>query len=179
MRHRRLTWTIVTVIALTVAACGNGAEPADPTTGAAGEGSASGNRATVTVGDTVFDLPSGDGLWACTSTGDLIAGSYALDPSGSPMEPGNPGVGIQVNFVVRSPDAPELQAPTITVQDVSAGTQWQTGEVPDVPEAQLLEWTLVDGVATGSAVFFDLAAFLAGNPPELVEGSFEILCAAP
>lgn len=41
---------------------------------------------------------------------------------------------------------------TITVDDVAGGFQWQT------------------------AVFFDLRAYLGGDAPVLVEGTFQIVC---
>lgn len=139
-------------------------------------GSTSGHRASVTIGDLTYDLHSGGIFWGCMHSNTLIAGNYAVDPSGTPVAPGNPDIGVQINYVILSQDSGDPQSPFITVQDTAAGTQWQTGEFADVPEATFVDWTLEDGVGTGTAVFFDLASYLNGNPAELVEGSFEIVC---
>lgn len=138
--------------------------------------SSTGHRATVTIGDLTWNLHSGGIFWLCAHSDTLIAGNYAVDPDGAPIQPGNPDIGVQINYVLLSPDSTDPQSPMITVQDVEAGTQWQTGEISDVPEAAIVDVSLVGGVATGTAVFFDLASYLAGNSPELVDGTFEIAC---
>lgn len=193
MDRRRLA---LVALAIGLVACGGAAAPGDtasaaandvPTTAATevttaatgatdGGGSESGHRAKVTIGDLSWNLHSGGIFWVCAHSATLIAGNYAVDPGGNPIQPGNPDIGVQINYVLLAPDSTDPQTPMITVQDTAAGTQWQTGEVADVPEAAIGDISLVDGVATGAAVFFDLASYLAGNPPELVEGTFEIVC---
>jgi hypothetical protein len=187
---------MVAALAVTLAACGGSdagdagnSEPAsDPTgstvaspettasTDSGDAGAVSGHRARVTVGDITYDLHSGGIFWVCGHSDTLINGSYVVDADGKPIQAGNPHSGVQINFVVLSPDSEDPVAPTITVDDVAGGFQWQTGEFADVPEASFVDWALEDGVAQGTAVFFDLRAYLAGGAPDLVEGSFEIVC---
>lgn len=148
---------------------------ADPG-GGTDAGESSGHRATVTIGDLTYDLRSGGVFWVCGHSDTLISGNYALDAAGEPIQAGIPGVDVQVNFVLLSPDSEDPQTPMISVQDVGAGTQWQTGEMADVPDAAIGDIALVDGVARGTATFLDLVPYLAGSPPELVDGTFEIVC---
>lgn len=153
--------------------------PSEADPGGGGEadaGESSGHRATVTIGDLTYDLRSGGVFWVCGHSDTLISGNYALDAAGEPIQAGIPGVDVQVNFVLLSPDSTDPQTPMLSVQDVGAGTQWQSGEVASVPDATIGDITLVDGVATGTATFVDLVPYLAGGPPELVEGTFEIVC---
>jgi hypothetical protein len=195
MQVRRL-WLVAVVAALVACgsdddassstgaanAAGDGTVPAAPSDaapggdGAADSGESSGHRATVVIGDLTYDLRSGGVFWVCGHSDTLISGNYALDAGGEPIQAGIPGVDVQVNFVLLSPDSTDPQVPMISVQDVGAGTQWQAGEVASVPDATIRDITLVDGVATGTATFVDLVPYLAGDPPELVDGTFEIVC---
>jgi hypothetical protein len=156
-----------------------------PTTG--GSPSARPGYALLTIGDERYEFDMADVAGQCRSTGSAIVGSFNLDADGRPipadeLSARQSDVVSQVNFDIPSPDAPDLDVvpPRILVVDNVGSLLWLAGadaaEEVDPEHSRFESWTLVDGVAQGTALFAELRGYDASESPRGTSGTFDIVC---
>lgn len=137
-----------------------------------GDGTA--NYASVTVGDSTFEIPA-DPVNGCNSLDDLIFGSFAVNAAGTPTQAGSPEASIQVNFGIPVTDWQDrgLQAPLVNVDLLDEGVRWMASIERGLGSVD--SWQLADGVASGEASFVGQTVG-SGEQVGVTTGTFEVRC---